>query len=94
MRICGQLERMDFVHGGINARQIAYRRAMMAVAEKYPVRFQGGPVFYPGMNPALTHTSDGPFGVAGDLMGQTELFIAVKERPDFVRNCSASSRTS
>lgn len=80
-----RLEAMDFVHSGINARQIAYRRAMMAVAEKYPVRFQGGPVFYPGANPALTHTSDGPFGVAGDLMGQTELFTAVYDRPDFVR---------
>jgi uroporphyrinogen decarboxylase len=58
---------------------------MMAVAEKYPVRFRGGPVFYPGANPALTHTSDGPFGVAGDLMGKEELFLAVHERPDFVR---------
>ncbi|GAB4453648.1 MAG: uroporphyrinogen decarboxylase family protein [Anaerolineae bacterium] len=80
-----KLEAMDFVHSGINAKQIAYRRAMMAVAEKYPVRFQGGEVFYPGANPALTHTSDGPFGVAGDVMGQTELFIACHERPDFVR---------
>ncbi len=80
-----KLEAMDFVHGGINGRQIAYRRAMMAVAEKYPVRFQGGEVFYPGANPHLTHTSDGPFGVAGDVMGQTELFIACHERPDFVR---------
>jgi uroporphyrinogen decarboxylase len=80
-----KLEAMDFIHTGINARQIAYRKAMMAVADRYPVRFKGGPVFYPGADPALTHTSDGPFGVAGDLMGQTELFIAVKERPDFVR---------
>ena len=80
-----KLEAMDFVHGGINGRQIAYRRAMMAVAEKYPVRFLGGEVFYPGANPALTNTSDGPFGVAGDVMGQTELFIACRERPDFVR---------
>jgi uroporphyrinogen decarboxylase len=80
-----RLEAMDFVHSGINARQIAYRRAMMAVADKYPVRFQGGPVFYPGANPALTHTSDGPFGVAGDVMGQTELFTAVYDDPDFVR---------
>lgn len=80
-----RLEAMDFVHGGINGRQIAYRRAMMAVADKYPVRFQGGPVFYPGENPALTHTSDGPFGVAGDVMGQTELFTAVYDNPDFVR---------
>lgn len=80
-----RLEAMDFVHSGINARQIAYRRAMMAAAEKYPVRFQGGPVFYPGENPALTHTSDGPFGVAGDLMGQTELFTAVYDNPAFVR---------
>lgn len=79
------LEGMEFVHTGINARQIAYRKAMIAVAELYPVRFQGGPVFYPGHQASLTHTSDGPFGVAGDLMGQTELFIAVKERPDFVR---------
>lgn len=80
-----RLETMDFVHGGLNARQIAFRRAMIEVADKYPVRFEGGPVFYPAANPALTHTSDGPFGVAGDLMGQTEIFLAVKERPDFVR---------
>jgi uroporphyrinogen decarboxylase len=80
-----RLEAMDFVHGGINGRQIAYRREMMRVAEKYPVRFQGGPIFYPGENPALTHTSDGPFGVAGDLMGQMELFEGVYECPDFVR---------
>jgi uroporphyrinogen-III decarboxylase len=80
-----RLETMDFIHAGINARQIAYRKAMIAAAERYPVRFHGGPVFYPGLNPSLTHTSDGPFGVAGDLMGNTELFIAVRERPDFVR---------
>lgn len=80
-----RLEQIDFVHTGLNARQIQYRRAMMNVAEKYPVRFQGGPIFYPGENPSLTHTSDGPFGVAGDLMGQTELFTAVYERPEFVK---------
>lgn len=80
-----KLEKMDFVRGGLNGRQVAYRKAMMAVAEKYPVRFRGGPVFYPGANPNLTHTSDGPFGVAGDLMGKEELFLAVHERPDFVK---------
>ena len=90
-----RLEAMDFVHTGINARQIAFRQAMMAVAEKYPVRFQGGPVFYPGANPALTHTSDGPFGVAGDLMGKTELFLAVEERPGFRPRAAADRhRTS
>jgi uroporphyrinogen decarboxylase len=80
-----RLEAMDFVHGGINARQIEFRRGMLAVAEQYPVRFKGGEVFYPAVNPALTHTSDGPFGVAGDLMGHTELFVACYECPDFVR---------
>ena len=80
-----RLEAMDFVHSGINARQITYRRAMRDAASKYPVKFLGGPVFTPGENPALTHTSDGPFGVAGDLMGKMEIFLAVKERPDFVR---------
>ncbi len=80
-----RLESLDYIHSGINARQIAFRKGMMRVAAKYPVRFQGGPVFHPGENPALTHTSDGPFGVAGDLMGQTELFLACTERPDFVR---------
>ncbi len=80
-----KLERMDFVHAGLNARQVDYRKAMQAVAERYPVRFAGGAVFYPGANPSLTHTSDGPFGVAGDLMGQTELFVAVHEDPGFVR---------
>jgi len=80
-----RLEAMDFVHGGLNARQLAFRKTMIEVAEKYPVRFRGGPVFVPAENPALTHTSDGPFGVAGDLMGQTEIFLAVKDRPDFVR---------
>jgi uroporphyrinogen decarboxylase len=84
-----RLEAMDFIHGEINARQVAYRRRMMAVAEKYPVRFQGGPVFHPGENPSLTHTTDGPFGVAGDLMGATEAFQAVVERPDFVKELLA-----
>lgn len=78
------LETMDYVHGGINARQIEYRKAMIEIADKYPVRFQGGPIFYPGANPALTNTSDGPFGVAGDIMGAVEVFTAVYERPDFL----------
>jgi uroporphyrinogen decarboxylase len=80
-----RLEGMEFVHSGLNAAQILYRKKMMEVAERYPVRFLGGQVFYPGENPSLTHTSDGPFGVAGDLMGITELFLAVKERPEFVQ---------
>lgn len=80
-----RLEAMDFTGGALNARQVEYRRRMIAVAEEYPVRFRGGAVFFPGRNPALTHTADGPFGVAGDLMGKTEIFLAVKERPDFVR---------
>lgn len=80
-----RLERIDFVNSGINARQLEYRERMMMVAEKYPVRFRGSELFYPGANPALTHTADGPFGVAGDLMGQTEIFLAVYERPEFVR---------
>jgi uroporphyrinogen-III decarboxylase len=80
-----RLERIDVTNSGLNARQVAFRRGMMAVAEKYPVRFQGGPVFYPGASPALTHTSHGPFGVAADLMGQTEMFSAILERPEFAR---------
>lgn len=80
-----RLEEIDFIHNGINVRQMEFRKAMMKVAENYAVRFQGGPIFYPGENPSLTHTSDGPFGVAGDVMGQMELFLAVYERPDFVR---------
>jgi uroporphyrinogen-III decarboxylase len=80
-----RLEGIDFLHTGINARQLAYREAMMALAERYPVRFRDGPVFYPAENPALTHTSDGAFGIAGDLMGQAELFLAVRDRSDFVR---------
>lgn len=79
-----RLEAMDYVHGGINARQIDYRKAMIDVADKYPVRFQGGPVFYPGENPSLTNTSDGPFGVAGDIMGAVDVFMAVYERPEFL----------
>ncbi len=84
-----KLAGIDFIRNGINARQIDYRRRMMNVAEKYPVRFLGGEVFYPGENPNLTHTADGPFGVAGDLMGVTEIFSAVYERPDFVRRLMA-----
>jgi uroporphyrinogen decarboxylase len=80
-----KLEQMDFIDNGINARQVEYRRKMIEFAEKYPVRFLEGEVFYPAENPSLTHTADGPFGVAGDLMGITEIFTAVYERPDFVR---------
>jgi len=79
-----RLEAIDVVHTGINRRQIEYRRAMLEAAEKYPVRFQGGDVFHPGLEASLTRTSHGPFGVAGDLMGVSEIFLAVVERPDFV----------
>ncbi len=80
-----RLERIDVVNAGLNGRQIAFRQAMQAAAEKYPVRFQGGPVFYPGANPALTHTSHGPFTVASDLMGPTQMFEAMLARPEFAR---------
>ncbi len=80
-----RLEDMDFIHSGLNAKQIAFRKAMIEIADSYPVRFKGGPVFYPGAQACLTRTCDGPFGVAGDLMGKTEIFLAVAERPDFVR---------
>ncbi|MDW7760623.1 MAG: uroporphyrinogen decarboxylase family protein [Acidobacteriota bacterium] len=80
-----RLEAMDFIGSGLNARQVEFRDGMIRVAEKYPVRFLGGLVFYPGARPSLTRTSDGPFGIAGDLMGATELFLACAERPDFVR---------
>lgn len=80
-----KLEAIDFVHSGINQMQLEFREKMIDVAEKYPVTFQDGEIFYPGLNPHLTNTSDGPFGVAGDVMGQTELFTAVYERPEFVK---------
>jgi len=80
-----QLEKVDFIYSGLNGKQIAYRKAMMQIAEKYPVRFQGGPIFYPGANPSLTHTSNGPFTISSHLMGANELFMAILERPDFVR---------
>ena len=80
-----RLEQIDSITQGLNGRQVEFRRGMMAVADKYPVRFQGGPVFYPGANPALTHTSHGPFTLAADLMGITEAFTAILDRPDFMR---------
>jgi uroporphyrinogen-III decarboxylase len=79
-----RLEQLDIISSGLNGRQLEFRRAMMQLADKYPVRFQGGPIFYPGANPALTHTSHGPFTNAACLMGTTELFAAILERPDFV----------
>lgn len=79
-----QLEAMDTINHGLNGKQIKFRRAMMKIADKYPVRFQGGPVFYPGENPALTHTSNGPFTNAAYLMGSTQAFTALLERPDFM----------
>ncbi len=79
-----RLERMDFISSGLNARQIEYRQAMMVIFEKYPVRFQGGPVFYPGENPALTLQSNGPFTIAAELMGEVEIYTALYDQPDFV----------
>jgi len=79
------LEKMDIIHNGLHGKAIAYRQAMMAVADKYPVRFQDGPIFYPGVNPVFTYVSNGPFTIAADLMGHTEIFLAVKQRPEFVK---------
>lgn len=79
-----KLEDVDFVHSGLNGRQIEYRQAMIRLADKYPVRFLNGPVFYPGANPALTHTSNGPFTNGSHLMGSVEMFTAILEKPEFV----------
>lgn len=79
-----RLERMDTVNSGLNGKQIKFRREMIKIAENYPVRFQGGPVFYPGENPALTHTSNGPFTNVAYLMGSNQAFSAMLEKPDFM----------
>jgi len=79
-----RLENMDTINNGLNGKQIEFRQEMMKIADKYPVRFQGGPVFYPGENPALTHTSNGPFTNAAYLMGSTQAFTAMAERPDYM----------
>ena len=78
-----RLEKIDFINNGLNGKQIEFRQKMIKVADKYPVCFQGGPVFYPGANPALTHTSHGPFTVSASLTGAVEMFTAMLERPDF-----------
>ena len=79
-----QFENMDTIFNGLNGKQIEFRREMRKIADKYPVRFQGGPVFYPGENPALTHTSNGPFTNAAYLMGSTQAFTAMVDKPDFM----------
>jgi len=80
-----RLEKIDFINSGLNGKQIEFRQAMMKIADKYPVRFKGGPIFYPGANPALTHTSHGPFTVSASLTSAVEMFTAMLERPDFAR---------
>jgi uroporphyrinogen-III decarboxylase len=84
-----RLEGMDVINNGLHGLSIRYRQEMMRLAEKYPVRFQGSPVFYPAANPSLTYTTDGPFTNAAVLMGPTEIMIAVLERPDFVKELLA-----
>ena len=79
------LEDMDTINNGLNGMQIEFRREMIKIAEKFPVRFQGGQVFYPGLNPSLTHTTNGPFTNAAYLMGSTHAFTAMIDRPDFMR---------
>ncbi|MEW6743118.1 MAG: uroporphyrinogen decarboxylase family protein [Planctomycetota bacterium] len=79
------LERMDVIRNGLHGRSLAYRRAMMRAAERFPVRFRGGEIFYPGEQAVFTHTTDGPFTNAAVLMGHSEIFTAVLERPQFVR---------
>jgi uroporphyrinogen-III decarboxylase len=78
-----RLEKIDFINNGLNGKQIEFRQKMIKVADKYPVCFHGGPIFYPGANPALTHTSHGPFTVSASLTGAVEMFTAMLERPDF-----------
>lgn len=80
-----KVRQIDFIHEGLNGRCLEWRRQWMDRAYDYPVEFLGGPVIYPLENPFLTFTSDGPFTNAADLLGFTELLIALKERPDFVR---------
>lgn len=81
-----KLEKLDHFTHGLHGKQLEFRDAMKEVARKYPVRFKGGKEFYPGENTVTSHGfTDGPFTLAAEIRGQTELLEDVIVRPDFVK---------
>ena len=57
-------------------------------AEKYPVRFEGGEIFYPlaGQTGALTTGIQDPFSLAADLMGIDNLLKRLDDDSPFVED--------
>ncbi len=82
-----RLERIDPNHTGSNEVYLEWCALYEDMAERYPVRFEGGEEFYPlagQTRPLTTGTSD-PYSLAVDLMGREQLAARLDTDPPFVR---------
>ncbi|MBI2941209.1 MAG: hypothetical protein HYY04_12300, partial [Chloroflexi bacterium] len=84
-----KLRQIDPLATGLQRRTIEFARRMRELADRYVVRLKDGAEIRPGATAQLPAGTMGPFTVAGQLAGVTELLVALYERPEFARELLA-----
>ncbi len=80
-----RLRDVDPVHHGLHGREIEWKAAMEAAADRHPLRYRGGELQYPGRHVSTSHGhTDGPFTVAAEIRGLTRILTDVYENPAFL----------
>jgi uroporphyrinogen-III decarboxylase len=80
-----RLGRIDPLTTGLYAHARQYLDRMRTMSDRYAVRFKDGTEIRPLERPTITSATMGPFTVAAQLAGATEICIALYDRPGFAR---------
>lgn len=80
-----KLAQIDPLTTGLYARAREYRERMLTLAARYVVRLKDGVEMRPLEQPIITSATMGPFTLAAQLAGATEICLALYDRPDFAR---------
>lgn len=79
------LAKIDPLNTGLYARARNYLERMQALSDRYVVRFRDGVEIRPLDNPIITSATMGPFTLAAQLSGATDICMALYDRPEFAR---------
>jgi uroporphyrinogen-III decarboxylase len=84
-----KLAQIDPLTTGLYAQAREYHERMQALAARYVVRLKDGIELRPLEQPTITAATMGPFTLAAQVAGATEICLALYDRPDFARELLA-----
>jgi uroporphyrinogen-III decarboxylase len=79
------LRQIDPISCGLQGKALQFAERMRSLADRYIVRFGDGVELKPAAQPLLPAGTMGPFTVAAQLMGMTDIYLDLYERPQFVQ---------